>query len=163
MRWPFAPIVSRQNPNQGTLQYADRPDYPMLSTGPQIQVLCFGNDPRLLATRHMVLATRYDAVSVGTFAQLETLPQSSNFRVVVLCHTLKADECERTAAIVRQHWPEAKILAIALRSESCSEQTSDARMASLEGPSALLQAVDNLLIRVDRTGYAAPQSPGAVL
>ena len=111
-----------------------------------IQVLCLGNDPQLLSTRHLVLATRYDAVSAGSLEQLETLREKKDFRVIILCHTLTGPERGRSAAFVRQHWPDARILAIG-KSEESGDRIFDAIIARLEGPSALLAAVDTLLGR----------------
>ena len=132
----------------------------MPSTAPQIRVLCLGNDAQLLATRHMVLATRYDAMSIGSFEQLQGLAPGNDFGVVVFCHTLIGPECERSAAFIRQQWPKAKILALVSNSDGCSPRTYDTSLGSLDGPDALLRGIDHLLALPLPKGAAAVPDAG---
>jgi hypothetical protein len=92
----------------------------------------------------MVLAKHYDAVLVGSLEEMRALPADKQFDVVVLCHSLSSDECDLAAAIVRDRWPAAKILALSVERSSCWT-SADRIVRGLDGPSALLQAIDRLL------------------
>jgi hypothetical protein len=108
------------------------------------RVFCLSRDQRLLETRGMVLAKRYDAITVGSIEEMWALPVASAFDVVVLCHSLSAEECDLSASIARERWPQAKILALSVDSSSCWT-FADQVVRGLDGPSVLVQTIDRLL------------------
>jgi hypothetical protein len=107
-------------------------------------VLCLGSDQRLLEIRGRVLATHYGAVSLGNIEELDALPATKQFDVVVLCHSLSSEQCDMATTIVRERWPKAKIVALS-REGSSFLTAADQTIRSLDGPSVLLQAIDGLL------------------
>lgn len=109
----------------------------------RFRVLCVSHDPGLLRTREMVLRSRYEAVAVADIEQLETLPKF-HFDVIVLCHTLATEECDRAVSICRTRWPGARILALTVERSSC-ERFADEFVHSLDGPAMLLNTIDHLV------------------
>ena len=111
------------------------------------RVLCFSRDPRLLETRHWVLEKRFDAVTILSIAAMEQ--QSSlgrSFDLVLLCHTLSAEECESAFAIARQSWPHAKILGlVASEPSACDPPLFDGVVPGLDGPRVLLDKAAEML------------------
>src|SRR5436305_3833568 len=81
------------------------------------RVLCVSHDELLLETRQLVLASRYQAVSVRGIEEMEALDE--NFDAVLLCHTLSAEECGRATKIAQRRWPKAKMVAISTAEMSC--------------------------------------------
>ena len=118
----------------------------MIGVRPHSRVLCFSRDPQLLKTRGMVLATSYEPVMIGSLAELQALAGGPAFDVVVLCHTLSPQECQRSTSIVRRQWPRAKILALSADHESCREQVDEV-VECMAGPRLLLKTIDRLLQR----------------
>jgi hypothetical protein len=108
------------------------------------RVVCAGHDEVLLRTRQMVLASRYQAVTVLGVEQLRALPAEEMFDVVLLCHTLSAEECRRVTEIARTRWPGAKVMAIATEQMGCVA-FADQAVQALEGPRVLFRAIDQLL------------------
>jgi DNA-binding response OmpR family regulator len=108
------------------------------------RVLCIGRDPSLLRTRQLVLANHFNVVTVGTVGEMQALGQDRNFDVVLLCHSLSAEECDLAAVTARRRWPAARILALAVERSSCrhyAEQT----IRGLDGPRLLIQAIEHLV------------------
>jgi hypothetical protein len=92
----------------------------------------------------MVLAKHYDAVSVGKIEEMLALPAEKQFDVVVFCHSLSSRECDLAGSVVRQRWPDAKILALSIDQSSCWT-SADRIIRGLDGPSVLVQAINRLL------------------
>jgi hypothetical protein len=91
----------------------------------------------------MVLQSRYEAVAAANVEQVETLPDS-HFDVIVLCHTLATEECDRAVSICRTRWPGARILALTVERSSC-EEFADELVRGLDGPAMLLNAIEHLI------------------
>ena len=108
------------------------------------RVLCFSSDQSLLETRGEVLATLYQTVTIKSLEEIFELPPDMQFDAVVLCHSLSANECGVATAVVRQRWPEARILKLAANQLGCSTST-DRIFPTADGPAALLRAVDSLI------------------
>ncbi len=109
------------------------------------RVLCFSRDPRLLETRRQILATRYEAVTVGSIEEIMALATDEEFDVIVLCHTLSVEECDLSAQTVRVRWPGAKIVALSAEQGGCSE-AADRIVRGLDGPRLLLDTIDQLAV-----------------
>lgn len=92
----------------------------------------------------MVLAKRYDVIPVRSSKELAALRDDLPVDLVVLCHSLSADECDLSSSIVRNRWPHAKILALSVERSSCWK-FADRTVRGLDGPTILLQSIDNLL------------------
>ncbi|HEY0784951.1 MAG TPA: hypothetical protein VGD62_03710 [Acidobacteriaceae bacterium] len=116
----------------------------MILSSQRLRVLCFSRDPRLLRTRGLVLETCYAAVCVGSLEEMEALPQAQAFDLVLLCHSLSANECDRSASLARERWPAAKIVAIATPESTCSYHLDEV-VAGLDGPAVLMSTLEHVL------------------
>jgi hypothetical protein len=109
------------------------------------QVLCFGKDRSLQNTRMWLLDRLCATTLVMSLAEFDELAAVRRFDLVVLCHTLSADECHQASTIAREHWPQAKILGLTAFRTACQAPDLDASIAGLEGPEMLLQCASELL------------------
>ena len=75
---------------------------------------------------------------------MQGLPAEERFDVVLLCHTLPAEECRRGMKLARRRWPAAKVMALSTEQMSCAD-FADRVVEAMKGPRVLLRAVDRLL------------------
>jgi hypothetical protein len=108
------------------------------------RVLCFGRDPRLLETRRLVLARRFETVTVGSIEEMRALPVDEEFDVIVLCHSLSLEECDLSSELARARWERAKIVALSIEQGDCS-LAADQTVRGLDGPRFLLSTIDHLV------------------
>ena len=108
-------------------------------------VLCFSRDQRLLETRIAVLAKKHRVVPVSTLAEIRNLPNGTAFDLILLCHTLREEDCKGARGIVQRRWPTAKILSMTKVNKSSSTQDGEAAVRGLDGPYVLLEKIDTLL------------------
>ena len=120
-----------------------------------LHILCFSRSPVLLATRCAVLATRYDVVSANSLQDIARLSSGPAFDLVLLCHTLPTDECHAAAEFARHCWPGCKILALTSGAQSCAGTEVDRDLPGLEGPAALLRAIQDLTQNGHHSGNLA--------
>ena len=66
------------------------------------RVLVVSRDEMLLRSREMILGAFFAVRGAGRFSEARTLLTSNNFDLIILCHSLTADECERLAAIAHE-------------------------------------------------------------
>ena len=118
-------------------------------------LLCVSSNPEILELRRRVLATRYNVVAVGTLEQMEALPRGSAFDLVILCHTLKKDECGRATKFAQQKWPGIKVLTITAPFSECEDLRADISVDSLANPTAMFAGITKLLAQQPHpgTGY----------
>lgn len=118
----------------------------MFSSNPsRARVLCFSRDRVLGETRRAVLDRRYDAVLAGSLETVGALTSSVLFDVIVLCHTLSVEDCQRCLEILSRVGRMAKIVAVTVEGGS-KQPTSDQSVRGLAGPQALLDAVQQVLL-----------------
>jgi DNA-binding response OmpR family regulator len=114
-----------------------------MNNGPLL--LCLSKSEELLAIRQLVLATRYDVTAVRSVNEIEALSSDSAFDLLLICHTLSDAECGHAASIARRRWPHIKIITMTTGFSSCSQEISDLRVGSLDGPMPLFRAITLLL------------------
>ena len=107
----------------------------------------------------MVLETQYRTKSISTIAQLEALPSSPAFHLVVLCHSLSASDCNRAVVASRTLWPAAKILAISSGRDSCATLEPDEVVSGLQGPAALFVTIASLLSQLPQAAGVPQAAP----
>lgn len=107
-------------------------------------ILCFGRNPVLLETRCAVLAKHFAVLSVGSLEEMAQIRPSRPFNLVLLCHTLSAEECNAGSEIARHRWPGSKILALTSGSPGCTEAKADRDVSCLDGPRALLRVIQDM-------------------
>lgn len=107
------------------------------------RVLCVGQDKDLLDTRVRLLSLYYSTTGARGVSEMNGLADLA-FDVVVLCHSLGSKERAAVISVARERWPKAKLLGITMRQ---SHPDVDAEVGALDGPRALVRAVNQLLDR----------------
>ena len=104
------------------------------------RVLVVSRDEMLLRSREMILGAFFAVRSAGRFSEARALLTSNSFDLIVLCHSLTVDECERLAAMARERMPRCQVLAMSpsLR-ETASKPWADKQLGVDAGPYGLLK------------------------
>ncbi len=109
-------------------------------------VLCFSHDDMLRMTRQWLLVRAdYDVVTVANETEFRKRICERPVALVVFCHTVKATECERSAAFAQEHCPGARFLVLFASQLSCNIQADYATLAIADGPAAFVQTVSRML------------------
>ena len=115
------------------------------------RVLCFGSYPVLLETRRLILVQHYAVATATSIEQFEFLLANSGSDLVVLCHSLSAEECKHACSLVRKHSVCLQVLGIVGPSRSPHTAECDRQLITLGNPSSLLEAVEAMLEHVWRS------------
>lgn len=111
-------------------------------TGPQI--LCLGRDVSLLKTRHLVLQTQFHATYCGGVHEAQQRWPGCPFDVLVLCHTLTAQDFKQAEEYAAQRTPPAALLLLDATNRTLATPFVHS-IRNLDGPAPLLRAVSSLL------------------
>jgi DNA-binding response OmpR family regulator len=80
---------------------------------PSTLVLSAGKDSTLLALRNLVLQSAgYTVVSAFSHKELITRFMDGDFDLVVLCHSIPAEEREQVAEWIRRHSPSTPVIVV---------------------------------------------------
>lgn len=104
------------------------------------EVLCFGADPVLNRTRHLILQPAFDVDVASTLAEVASWLQERRFSVVLLCQTLSLDDARSALELVHTLQPEARLLALEEGNPRLLLR-SPHQEVRLEGPADLLRRV----------------------
>lgn len=108
-------------------------------------VLLFGNDSHLLKSRCMVLesvgCTVYMANRLVDVKQILT---DHRIGLLLLCHTLTVEECDRAKAVVETFSPETKVLVLAAADFAECAANGDRVVSTGDGPKAMLRTVNEM-------------------
>jgi DNA-binding NtrC family response regulator len=104
----------------------------------QARILVVGRDSMLLRTRQWILQEHFHVEIAGNETAVATLLLKENFDLVILCHSLKTEECRAIVELVRARASRAKILALDSGGVQCGASLPDDRLDYAEGPNALL-------------------------
>jgi hypothetical protein len=110
-------------------------------------IFVIGENASLLQTRALVLAKTGAATVCSTPAQLPSKMAETTAGLVVLCHTLKADQRALIVENVQTRWPAARVLQVCQRP---NEEPHDSRVdgwAFGGEPATLLRRAKELLGR----------------
>jgi DNA-binding NtrC family response regulator len=121
-----------------------------------LSILLFGRDPMLLQTRQWLLEARgYRVRTPSDLGELERMASDGPVDLLILCHSLSAEDSVRAAAAVSSRQPRARILVLTGSSSSQMMGLHAATMDSGDGPEGLLACVGRL---TGVTGAGAPSS-----
>ncbi len=76
------------------------------------KILLIGDDFRLLATRAALLSKTGACTVCCNAAEMQRDLERESFDLVVLCHSLSAEDVRKAAALANQRWPEAKVFLV---------------------------------------------------
>lgn len=93
----------------------------------------------------MILGAFFAVQGAGRFVEARSLLTSNNFDLIVLCHSLSADECERLAAMAHQGTPRCLVLAMSPSSRGNVKPWADKQLGVDAGPYGLLKKCAEML------------------
>lgn len=109
-------------------------------------ILLYGRDQHLLETRRWVLERFGCSIRmVGTIPALIETISACRVDIMILCHSLTTEECERALEEARAHVPEIKTVVLTANNTDCSRGVADDVLDSGDGPQALVEAVQALM------------------
>ena len=109
-------------------------------------VLLLGQDEQLLQTRRWVLESAGLQVYTAThFLALNRALADHQVDLLILCHSLTTEECDRAIAIVEAHPPKLKILALTTASSGTGATKADQAIDTAEGSKTLLSIVSGFM------------------
>jgi len=108
-------------------------------------ILIVSRDPSLLQSRKLILGTLFHVDGAARVAEAEAKIARQDFGLIVLCYSLRADECQQVAALARKRIPCAKILMLSAYGTSCIEDLNDQVLVMDHGPYGLLKKVAEML------------------
>ena len=109
-------------------------------------ILIYGRDARLLETRKWVLQSRgYRVVTIPSLADIDLLPLAPPFALLILCHTLPAEEAEAATALASLRWPAIKALVMTIDKSRSPTGLLGQLLHTMGGPTNLLSQVGALV------------------
>ena len=109
------------------------------------RVLVVSRDEMLLRSREMILGAFFAVRGAGRFVEARSLLTSNSFDLIVLCHSLTADECERLASMARERAPRCQVLAMSSTSGGSVKPWADKQLGVDAGPYGLLKKCAEML------------------
>jgi len=109
------------------------------------RILVVSRDEMLLRTREMILGAFFAVQGAGRFTEASALLTKSYFDLVVLCHSLTEDECERLARMARNHSHRPLILAMSASSHGLAKPWADKQLGVDSGPYGLVKKCAEML------------------
>jgi len=96
------------------------------------QILLFGHDAMLLSTRKWLM-DEYGNVHLATDVDtLRALAERYSFDLVVVCHTVTAEECQQLLDAMQSRSPEANFLSLMPASHAMSPTLRNASVSNTE-------------------------------
>jgi len=93
----------------------------------------------LLRTREMILGAFFAVQGAGRFSEARALLTNDDFDLVVLCHSLSDDECERLAGMAHRKTPRPLILGMSASSRATVRPWADKQLGVDAGPYGLVK------------------------
>jgi DNA-binding response OmpR family regulator len=109
------------------------------------RVLVVSRDEMLLRTREMILGAFFAVQGAGRFNEARALLNTKDFDLVVLCHSLTYDECERLAMLAHEKIPRPLVLAMSASSRGGLKPWADKQLGVDAGPYGLLKKCAEML------------------
>jgi CspA family cold shock protein len=106
----------------------------------------FGRDAYLSTTREWVFRlSGYQVTAVTNRADLERTLATAPYDLLILCHSLSADESVAAFVLAQTHEPPLKVLALQARSYTLQQPLSVEVFATINGPAKLISKVESLI------------------
>jgi DNA-binding NtrC family response regulator len=105
-------------------------------------VLVFGRDYQLIHTRGLILERAgYRVWTASSLAEVKGLLSKPRMDVMLLCHSLSTEECNKALEVTHERWPRIQTIALVSGSSGCASEPTDAVLNAIEGPAKLIKAV----------------------
>ncbi len=122
------------------------PNLSVVQMNSQCRVLIVSRDETLLKTRELLFGAYFRVTGVGRVTEAVAQLALTYFDLVVLCHSLRSDECERIAKLAHDHAHPAKILALRPMSDFGEDRAwADDEIGVDAGPYGLLLRAAQIL------------------
>ena len=109
-------------------------------------VLVFGRDHQLVHTRTLILEKAgFHVHTAASLPDIRQLPSQPAIDVMVLCHSLSPQDCDKALSITRERWPAIQTIALTSGSRDCGSDLTDAVMEATEGPAKLIHVIRSRL------------------
>ena len=120
-----------------------------MSMSGSVRILLFGNDFHLLESRQWVFESAgYEVYATTSFLALDHIlgirPASLPIDLMILCHSLSIEECNRARSLARARFPRMEIVILAVNSCVLHSTEGDTVVDTAEGPRTLLETVEDL-------------------
>ena len=113
---------------------------------PRNRVLMFGKIRELALYRAEVLRAHGFSVAIpDSEAEAVAAVQHGGFDVAVLTYTLSNDTVEELTELLRQHWPDCRLVTISETKYPDPKINPDANVLADDGPKALIEALRETL------------------
>jgi DNA-binding response OmpR family regulator len=110
------------------------------------RVLVVSTDEMLLRTREMILGGYFNVQSAGRFSEAKALISTTPFDLIVLCHSLKENECEQLADLAHGQMASTMVLAMNAATFGASEKPwADRQLGVDAGPYGLVKTCAGML------------------
>jgi DNA-binding response OmpR family regulator len=109
------------------------------------RVLVVSRDEMLLRTREMILGAFFHVERAGRFVEARTLLNHQRFDLIVVCHSLTANECEQLATLAHEQHPQPQILAMSASSRASIQPWADKQLGVDAGPYGLVKKCAEML------------------
>jgi len=109
------------------------------------RVLVVGRDEMLLRTREMILGAFFAVRGAGRYTEARALLSKDYFDLIILCHSLTEDECQRLAGMARERSPRPLILAMSPSSRGSEKPWADKQLGVDAGPYGLVKKCAEML------------------
>lgn len=110
-------------------------------------ILLYGHDDHLLETRKWVLEPLgFSVRTVGSLPALNETILAHKIDILILCHSLSSEECERALEVAHTHAPEIKAVVLTGNDTTCARGAGpeDSVLDTWDGPKALVETVRQL-------------------
>lgn len=129
---------------------------PETATTMPISILIYGKDERLVETRQWMLEScGYRARIADRTVEVERMAEEGAVDLLLLCHSLSAEESGDVVAAVLGRHPAAKVLTLMSRPTVRADRIYGATMDVSDGPARLLECIAGLVGTGMRTSPAA--------
>ena len=108
-------------------------------------ILLCGNDDMLLDTRRMVLSSAGFLASICSEDSIASMPHEPAIALAVMGHSMPRAKQVETAAVVRQRWPEARILFLTVADGPLVKILPNEYESGSVNPSHLIEACREIL------------------
>ena len=111
-----------------------------------ISILIYGRDAQLLESRKLLLersgARVWQAINLTEIARLDP---ERDIDLLILCHSLKTEQCDRALAMAQGRWPGVQCLMLTAGSRGYHPGLPGRFVDVNDGPANLLSTVAKLL------------------
>lgn len=123
-----------------------------MSMSGSVRILLLGNDSHLLDTRQWVFESAgYEVYATASFLVLNHIltnhPASLPIDLMILCHSLSIEDCNRARSLARARFPKMEVVMLAANNGVLHSAEGDRVVDTAEGPRTLLETVKDLMKR----------------